>query len=954
MSGSNTSEYRLLHPTSDKEDPRKANIREWLHSIGFPRVEVEYTTDEGRADLYIPSRRIIFETKENGKADDPFKKGTGVRPGETVFEQLSRYLESERAHEQRYLDEDAENTNQPWIGIITDSRTWWIWEWNYTPNIVSGWKGTQLTQSNINWLARYLLARKQVGKEWVRPENLREIFEGLLKDLHDIYHNERGSPDIETQRALWFRQLEISGNAPQTEDAKNELFVLHSMLISISVHISAIYSKTERQFGFASWVKNTQWSKQLVEKIQQYNWRQPRGDILRSLYMEMVDKEHRHLYGEYYTPDWLAGKLCEEVIDDGWIQERVELYFDGKDGGCVLDPACGSGTFLYHAARRIMESDVVKTATMTDVQITDMLAKTLVGIDIHPVAVEMTKANLIRVLPNKPQSPLRVYQGDSLQLDRDRKKNQSIIEAENDLFVIRSRENKVIHFPREFIMPESFATDVERFATAASRSEPFPPGLGNNISKERKCVLLDAFRDLTAVCRTEGNDIWAWYTINRVGVYKLGGAASRIISNPPWVRASFIQDRIRKSEVEGLAKALGAWTGGKNATSVNLGAVFTIQCMKLYEMDGAVSGWVLPWSAIKSNNWKAYRNKVDPGVVWDLGKLPFPEHSDACVNIFGVKRKPLHEMKLNKNEAPPRQHDSWDMVRERTTFTKITKHEKMPSAWINGKRAMARQGATITPLCLLELSDYNIVDGNVRGVTVKSTQGNWKGKGSYTAVVPEEWLHHTLTGNNLLPYVWGEPRRVVIPIDDNGNFLDGADENEYWKKALGLYSRHRGKGTNTPKTLYAQLDFNCKMSNQFPISVDTTVVCNGSGSSIRAARLKEKQLIDHTLYRIPTESVNEARFLVAILNADCMQTRYYDTKPSKFHINTNFWFEIPIPRFDENNPDHVELADISERAEKIASGAEKKTKKGVRDKLRRDGISKDIDLLVTKIMSSPN
>ena len=945
---------RLLHPADKKEETRRSNIREWLHHIGIKDVRVEYTIGYGRADIYLPNKRVIIEVKDGDKLrNGPNTPGTGSKYEETAFEQLSRYLEEERKNEQRYLDDDDENTDQPWVGIITDSQTWYIWEWNYTPKAVAGWDGTRLRKGNIGWLSNFILNRKQVGKEWVRPENLSEIFEGPLKDLHDMYQNERGSPDVETQRALWFRQLEISGNAPQTEDDKDELFVLHSMLIAISVHISTIYSKTDRRFGFASWIKGTQWSKNLVEKIQQYNWRQPRGDILRSLYMEMVDKEYRHLYGEYYTPDWLAEKLCEEVIDDGYIREHIEAYFNGKYGGCVTDPSCGSGTFLYHAAKRIMESEIVKAATMTDAQITDMLVKTLVGIDIHPVAVEMTKANLIRVLPHKPQSPLRVYQGDSLQVDRDIKKDQSLIEAENNLFVIRSRGGKKICFPLEFIMYESFATDVERFSTAASRSESFPPGLGNNLSREKKDVLLEAFQTLTDVCHTEGNDIWAWYTINRVGVYKLGGTASRLISNPPWVRASFIQNRTRKTEVEKLAKALGVWAGGKNATSINLGAVFVIQCVKLYGMNNAVSGWVLPWSAIKSNNWQAYRNRAQADVVWDLGRLPFPKHSEACVNIFGVEKKVPHKMKLNKDAEPPRQHDSWSTVEAKTTFVRITKRKKMASAWFKGTRAMARQGATITPLCLLELLDgYNIKDGSVRGVTVRSTQGNWKGRGSYDVVVPEMWLHEILTGNNLLPYTWGEPRRVVIPIDSDGNFLDGADENEYWKKALGLYNTHRGSGSNTPKTLDAQLDFNGKLSNQFPISEGTTVICNGSGSSLRAARLKKKRLIDHTLYRISTKSINEALFLAAILNADCMQARYYDTKPSKFHINTNFWFEIPIPRFDKNNPDHVELAKLSKRAESVATSAIKMTKNGIRDALREDGVSRDIDLTVARVMKA--
>ena len=867
---------------------------------------------------------------------------------------MKRYLESERCSEQRYLDDDDENVDQPWVGIITDSQVWWIWEWNYTPSPVSDWKGTRLTTTNIDRLAGYLLGRKQVGKEWARPDNLRSIFDGPLRDLFALYRNEKGSPDIETQRELWLRQLEISGNAPWAEKDRDELFVLHTMLIAISAHISAIYSKMERRFGFASWIKGTRWSENLVEKIRQYNWRQPRGDILRSLYMEMVGKEHRHLYGEYYTPDWLAEKLCEEVIDERWIRDRIAAYFNGGTEECVLDPACGSGTFLYHAAKRVMESEATKDATMTERQITDMLVKTLVGIDIHPVAVEMTRANLIRALPRRPQDPLRVYQGDSLQIDRDMKESQSkLVEAENRLFVIRSRGDRKIGFPREFVMTESFAADVERFALAASRSGPFPPGLDRSLAPERKAVLREAFRTLTEVCEMEGNDIWAWYTINQVGVYKLRSTISRIISNPPWVRAAFIQDRTRKAEIEDLAKPLGVWAGGKNATSVNLGAVFVVQCGELYGSGDTVSGWVLPWSAIKSNNWKAYREKARADAVWDLGKLPFPKHSEACVNIFGVDKQPLHRLELNRTADPPGQHDSWSVVMKRTSFVRVRSRRKTASAWISGKRAIARQGATITPLCLLALEDgYSVGDGTVRGKTVKSTQGNWRGRGGYPVSVPARWLHGILTSGCLLPYTWGEPRPVVIPVDGDGNFVDGAAKNRYWKKAIGLYDTHRGTGTNTPMTLHAQMDYKYKLSSQFPIVKDTTVICNGSGSNLRAARLTEERIIDHTLYRVSTRSVEEARFLTAILNAECMQSTYRGTKPSKYHFNTNFWFEVPIPRFDVNDPDHTKLAGLVERAEAVAAGAARQTKKGIRAALCEDGVSKDIDTVVSRVVKA--
>ena len=64
-------------------------------------------------------------------------------------------------------------------------------------------------------------------------------------------------------------------------------------------------------------------------------------DLLKQLYQQLFPKSVRHDLGEYYTPDWLA----ELVLD--------ELGYDGNPDERLLDPACGSGTFLVMALNRV-------------------------------------------------------------------------------------------------------------------------------------------------------------------------------------------------------------------------------------------------------------------------------------------------------------------------------------------------------------------------------------------------------------------------------------------------------------------------------------------------------------------------------------------------------------------------------------------------------------------------
>ena len=61
-------------------------------------------------------------------------------------------------------------------------------------------------------------------------------------------------------------------------------------------------------------------------------------DLFKGIYEEFVPRELRHALGEVYTPDWLAGHALDEM---GW-----------RPSNQLLDPTCGTGTFILEAVRR--------------------------------------------------------------------------------------------------------------------------------------------------------------------------------------------------------------------------------------------------------------------------------------------------------------------------------------------------------------------------------------------------------------------------------------------------------------------------------------------------------------------------------------------------------------------------------------------------------------------------
>jgi hypothetical protein len=68
-------------------------------------------------------------------------------------------------------------------------------------------------------------------------------------------------------------------------------------------------------------------------------------DLFKPLYQDLFPRPLRRQLGEYYTPDWLA----EHVLD--------QVGYTGQPGQRLLDPACGSGTFLMLALRRLLRGE---------------------------------------------------------------------------------------------------------------------------------------------------------------------------------------------------------------------------------------------------------------------------------------------------------------------------------------------------------------------------------------------------------------------------------------------------------------------------------------------------------------------------------------------------------------------------------------------------------------------
>ena len=141
------------------------------------------------------------------------------------------------------------------------------------------------------------------------------------------------------------------------------------------------------------------------------DWSKIRPAIFGNIFEGTANAEERHTYGMHFTSEADIMKIVRPTISRYW-EERIEQA--GTIGELntlqlelqqykVLDPACGSGNFLYVAyqeLKRIEQLLIEKIANRRrsasdQLQISFVTPKQFYGMDINPFAVELARVTLM-------------------------------------------------------------------------------------------------------------------------------------------------------------------------------------------------------------------------------------------------------------------------------------------------------------------------------------------------------------------------------------------------------------------------------------------------------------------------------------------------------------------------------------------------------------------------------
>ena len=887
-----------------------------------------------------------------------------------------------------YVNHQGTKTGTRYVGILTDGTTWALYHevdgelLLVTELLVHG---AQDHERLVSWLEAILATREGIAPT---PTEIEQRL-GAESPAHLLDHEsvkalwETGKthPEVALKRDLWAKLLRTAFGTAFADD--DDLFVDHTLLVLTAETIAhaiigydvstagnvgpaaiaqgtafssaQIYGAVEADFF--DWVVQVpggeEFVRSLADRISRFTWEEVEHDVLKILYESIISASTRATLGEYYTPDWLAERMVADAVQDPLNQT-------------VLDPSCGSGTFVFHAIRNYLAA--ADAAGIANGQALDGLTTRVLGMDVHPVAVTLARVTYLLAIGRErisatDRGPLAVpvYLGDSLQWEQ----NRSMLDSGNEVVIATSGDDLVaggggLLFGDDLVFPASVLNDARDFDRlisamadkATDTTDRKNDVLINPILKRfgiagADAVTLSATFDTMRRLHESGRDhIWGYYVRNLIRPIWLADDDHKVdvlVGNPPWLRYSKMLKSMQ-TRYKDLSRTLGLLAGPLGASGRDLSTLFVARASQLYLKKGGRFEFVMPHGTLTRKPHEPFRSghwaSSDGGVEvtfdksWDLqdASTGFPMVSCVIRGNIGPKRtlSPDVEAWILKL---PKANVTWSVAEPKLTIEsrtlRVLEDEGLADVSIYKKRF--RQGAVFVPrvLVMVEETDPGPLGAGAGRVSVQSQRSTqeklpWKLLDSLSGTVERAFVRPVHLGETIAPYLALPTRRAVVPISDTDVLSAAAISgnpglDEWWQHAEGLWEEHKSKGDSG--TFLERIDFFGQLSGQLP-AVRHRVVYTKAGNSLSSARVSDVNVvIDHKLYWCATSSVAESRYLVAILNSETLLRRVRPFQnlglfgPRDF--DKNVWM-VPVPPYDPRNADHIAVASLSAEAEAIA------------------------------------
>lgn len=915
--------------------------------------------------------------------------------GLTIFEfksDLRRETTDARLQLGRYLPMRESETGERFTGIATDGARFETFTMRGSAlHSLGGFSPSpEQPRELLMWLESVVVMQDELSPDIhvVRQELGREsaTFARAMLEIEALWGEVGARPESRLKRDLWSRLLRLAYGAEVGDD---RLFFQHTYLNAVAKSVvwtafmddmpkssaALLGGKGFKDSGlggvvesdFFDWILQTESGdalvKRIVRQVMRFRLHDIQTDLLKGLYESLIDPETRHDLGEYYTPDWLAARVCEAAIEDP-LRQRV------------IDPACGSGTFLFHAIRRMLAA--AEESEIDSAEVVERCLRSIAGIDVHPVAVIFARITyLLALMPALRRGystyvHVPVYLGDSLQWDVVNGGESGLFKTGDNLEVYvppgeSGESSRHLRFPSSAAGRDIFDGLIAAMLAHSERAAPssemeswlrHQPGL----SEDERVTLLDTYENLLQLCSENRNHIWGYVARNAARPVWLATDEHRadvVIGNPPWVAYRAMQAEMQRTFRRQCEKG-GLWIGGKLATAQDLSAYFFSRAAALYMRRQGRIAMVMPLAALTRAPYAKFRAGafVQRGesnglalcfsAAWQFDSDVQPLFPVPCCVLFAHLRSteeaesaPALPGSLRSFSGQlPRRDASKEQAARVLRESEIAWPSEAQGRESEGAgspyRSRFRNGATLVPRRFVVVErpppparfPQSMVTPFVRGRTGNNDKAPWKNLDPLQGKMEEQFLRPVLLGESIAPYRLLRRFEGVIPWDEKlGVLHDAASAHMEVHECLGRWLEEAESLWNAHSkgilSFRDQIDYYGKLSSQFPIP-KLRVVYSASGTHPCAAVLRgsDNCVVEHALYYCACRTLREARYLAAILNSETLRKRVerYQARGQwgARHFD-KYVFNLPIPIFDARDSLHTELADAARRAEAVAA-----------------------------------
>jgi hypothetical protein len=696
-------------------------------------------------------------------------------------------------------------------------------------------------------------------------------------------------------------------------------------------------------------------------------------DLLKRLYQNLVPRDIRKKTGEFYTPDWLAELLLNEV---GLTIENFEKV--AKDGDLtkpldlrILDPACGSGTFLVLTMKRFRE--YAEEHYLKDVLI-NYLLRNVVGFDLNPLAVLASRTNYLLAVADlltyaKGPIEIPVYLADSL-----------LVEAKTTLTGISYITRTYVG---TFELPKSLVDrgvlgklleSLDRYVRLQYRIEDFKRVVREELKMtEEELRLASTLYATFLKLEQEGkNHVWTAIIRNAfapITIIASHGKFDYVIGNPPWVNWENLPEDYRNASAKlwekyGLKAKSTAEQFELGKMKRDISMLFLYVCADRFLENHGMFGFLITQMVFKTKGAEVFRRfRLPEGIGIKVLKV----HDMVTLKPFEGAANMTSMIILRKGEytSYPVPYIRWVKLRagELTTVTlneayQLCSQDELIAVPVDAKN-ITSSWLTVKPSAINALNKIRGVSPYkaYEGVHPAGANGVYWikiiGKKSNRIVIAENLPE--MGKKRLQKITEAIESDLVYPLIRSGDIKRWNAKHVYY--TLVPHTRKTGwqaidessMKVNFPKTYGFLLQFRnfllerpayklLRKGHPFYIMIDVhkesfasfKVTWKQIGSKIDAAVLgsfddahvgKKVLIPQWTLAFIPTENEDEAHYLCAMINSTPVEAlvKLFSQLGGKGFAPPSIIDKVKIPQYDSRNEIQKKLVEMSKKAHKFAS-----------------------------------